>query len=240
MALAACSSSFLVKYIRPNYRHPLLSRTPDLSNYSKHGSCAHPLTVFLQSEDEVRVGMLLNWLALDAEGNSNDSWSTEAIIIRDAQSLLSLRVSHIPHLKLASPANQLTALDFRPFPDATLALSVLEWSPNVVDFRGINRRRDHVAIYDLERLEISELGDAEAAIEGLGSLVSRLSCDLQYLSTSFQGAMLSQIRRFLQVGNSIRYLKLLNVWFYHQLEVLEDPGDLLPRLERLEIDGTLG
>jgi hypothetical protein len=78
----------------------------------------------------------LNWLGLDAEGNSNDSWSTEAIIIQDAQSLLSLRVSHIPHLKLASPANQLTALDFRPFPDATLALSVLEWSPNVVDFRG--------------------------------------------------------------------------------------------------------
>ncbi|KAJ7873843.1 hypothetical protein B0H14DRAFT_2569528 [Mycena olivaceomarginata] len=117
----------------------------------------------------------LNWLALDAEGNSNDSWSTEAIIIRDAQSLLSLR---------------LTALDFRPFPDATLALSVLEWSPNVVDFRG-----RHVV--------------SDSALH-------------------------------LQVGNSIQYLKLLNVWFYHQLEVLKDPGDLLPRLERLETDGTPG
>jgi hypothetical protein len=157
----------------------------------------------------------------------------------------------------------LTTLDFRPFPDATLALSFLEWSPNVVDFRGTvlfrgqqpqplellflrSFRTDdetmlqYMTVPRLERLEMSELGDAEAAIEGLGSLVSRSSCDLQYLSTSFQGAMLSQIRRFLQVGNSIQHLKLLNVWFYHQLEVLKDPGDLLTRLERLEIDVTPG
>ncbi|KAJ7347083.1 hypothetical protein DFH08DRAFT_1080971 [Mycena albidolilacea] len=188
--------------------------------------------------------------------------STKPIIILAAPLLSWVSVSWIPHLKLASPANQLTTLDFRPFLDATQAISFLQCCPNLVDLlstvdvgvenlapvelpflRSFAMRNEKMLPYLtaplLERLEISELDskDIGAAGAAIAALVSRSSCDLKALSIPVTRTEVAQFQSLLQAANSIEHLELSHYWFCSQIQALRGIDDVLPQLKCLQIGG---
>jgi hypothetical protein len=91
----------------------------------------------------------------------------------------------------------------------------------------------------LERLHIhSMLVDMEAETDTLQSLLSRLSCDLQFLSVAIYHATTVQFRRLFGAVNSVLHLQLTIL--DSKFEALQGADDMLPRLKHLEIRGGSG
>jgi hypothetical protein len=88
----------------------------------------------------------------------------------------------------------------------------------------------------LERLIIHcLLVNVEAETDILQSLLSRSSCDLQFLSVTMYSPTTVQFRRLFRAVNSILHLQLTTI--YPVFEALQDADDMLPRLKHLEIRG---
>jgi hypothetical protein len=94
----------------------------------------------------------------------------------------------------------------------------------------------------LERLYIHcLLVDVEAETDTLQSLLSRSSCDLQFLSVTMYRLTPAQSQRFFRVVNSIVHLQLaiMDSESRREIQVLHGAKDVLPRLKHLEIrDGS--
>jgi hypothetical protein len=91
----------------------------------------------------------------------------------------------------------------------------------------------------LERLIIHcLLVNVEAETDILQSLLSRSSCDLQFLSVVIYHATTVQFRRVFGAVNSVLHLQLAIL--DSEFEALKGADDMLPRLKHLEIHGGSG
>ncbi|KAJ7174034.1 hypothetical protein C8R43DRAFT_976954 [Mycena crocata] len=189
----------------------------------------------------------------------------ERLAIRDALLLRDVRVTYVANVDL--PWAQLTRLFVHWFDDAAQAVAVLRSCPALLDVTYFSIKNQtvtapplthalqslsaptvgvlqYLTLPHLERLTLRYTPpDIATATATLQSLLSRSSCDLQFLSMRTGSTSATDLRLFLRVGNpSIVHLKLLFFYpdgFSHQIQVLRDTS-VLPRLRHLEIRDSAG
>jgi hypothetical protein len=96
----------------------------------------------------------------------------------------------------------------------------------------------YLTVPRLQRLQITHwLLDIEDDTDALQSLLSRSSCDLQFLSVTMYRLTPAQSQRFFCVVNSIVHLQLtiMDSESRCEIQALHGANDVLPRLKHLEI-----
>jgi hypothetical protein len=180
------------------------------------------------------------------------------IVFRDAPLLRDAEIS-MHYVQVDLPFEQLTTFHFNTFLNATQTIAILQRCSNLLhlscgsdvmplpvelhSLRTLEIRNLHIlanlTVPRLERLHIhSMLVDMEAETDTLQSLLSRLSCDLQFLSVAIYHVTTVQFRRLFGAVNSVLHLQLTIL--DSKFEALQGADDMLPRLKHLEIRGGSG
>ncbi|KAJ7921442.1 hypothetical protein B0H13DRAFT_2318339 [Mycena leptocephala] len=123
------------------------------------------------------------------------------IVFRDAPLLRDVEISDLLYDQVDLPLEQLTTCDVQTPPVELHSLRSLEiFSWHVLLYLTVPR---------LERLQITYwLFDTEDETDALQSLLSRSSCDLQFLSVTMYRLTPAQSQRFFRAVNSIVHLQL--------------------------------
>ncbi|KAJ7921446.1 hypothetical protein B0H13DRAFT_2655962 [Mycena leptocephala] len=185
------------------------------------------------------------------------------LVFRDAPLLRDVELSNLLwNVQVDLPFEQLTTFHFNTFLNATQIIAILrrcsnllhlscgsDVSPVSVELHSLRTLEIHnfeiladLTVPRLERLYIHcLLVDVEAETDTLQSLLSRSSCDLQFLSVTMYRLTPAQSQRFFRVVNSIVHLLLtiMDSESRREIQVLHGAKDVLPRLKHLEIrDGS--
>jgi hypothetical protein len=196
----------------------------------------------------------LERLALSCPMQGPRPGTTVPIVFRDAPLLRDVEISDLLYDQVDLPLEQLTTFHFNTSLDATQTIAILQRCSNLLhlscrsnvmplpielhSLRTLEIRSSRIlanlTVPRLERLHIHlMLVEMETETDTLLSLLSRSSCDLQFLSLKIYHATTVQFRRLFGAVNSVLHLRLTIL--DSKFEALQGADDMLPRLKHLEI-----